>query len=203
MIAPVFAPVCEYDDKTHSYYINGRRVPSATQIVAGLGLIDTSRFTAYARDRGKAIHAAIASHIAGSLVLSGLACEHRPFVEAAISFLEISNAKIEVYETPVYNIGLGYAGTPDLVGEFFGDPGLPDWKTGSVDERVVGIQTALYDLALPPARSRRRRMAVQLSKTGKYKLFDLTGRAGSRIDYQRATAAVDLYREFIFKEESK
>lgn len=191
---------CSFDPEKHEYRINGKLVPGVTQIIVGLGLVDTRYFTQAARDRGSAIHKAIEYHLDGDLHWPSVAEEFKPYVEAAILFVDDSKAKVESVETPLFNEVLGYGGMPDLIGTFFGDPGIPDWKTGGVDREAAGIQTALYDMAVSRAGSgQRRRFAIQLKKTGKYLLWDLSGRRGSRIDYQRATASVDLYRQFCFK----
>lgn len=186
----------------HSYAYDERPVPGVSEVIGGLGLVETGYFTEWGRERGKAVHLAIEHYLCGDgLDWSSVDERIKGYVDAAVSFL--SDAKIVAgpgtfVEIPIWHPLLGYAGMPDLVCEAFGDLCVPDFKSGGLG--VAGIQTALYELAARIAYPTqgdkpRRRMAIQLFETGRYKKVDLQ----DGFDYPRARAAVDLYRTYIFK----
>jgi hypothetical protein len=190
-------PGLTFDPEAHVYRMNGKRVPNVTTILSDLHLVDHSHVPESARERGTAVHAAIHYWLEGDLDESSLTDEIAPYFRAAIAFLEDSKAKIGGSEIRVYHPEARYAGTLDALGEFFGDPGIADWKSGALGE-TIGLQTAAYDLALggPP----RRRFGVQLRDDGTYRLADLSKRPEAARDRARFLAAVDLHRTFIFKE---
>ena len=189
-----------FEREAHVYRLDGRHVPHVTGILTGLGLVDGVRhFTEESRRRGQAIHAAIHYHLEGDLDWASVAERFKPYVEGAIRFLDDSKAVVEASEVlVVHEQPPVFAGTADVLGTFFGEPGIPDWKSGGLGE-VAGLQTAGYDLAV--GGDRRRRFGVQLFETGRYKLHDLSARENARHDYGRFLAAADLYTAFIWKGE--
>jgi hypothetical protein len=82
--------------------------------------------------------------------------------------------------------------------EAFGEPAIPDWKSGGIGE-AAGVQTAFYEMAarvaypLPGKGQMRRRMAIQLFPDGRYKKHDLA----DGFDFHFATSAASLYNRFI------
>jgi hypothetical protein len=196
-----------FDPDRHLYRFKGMPVPSVTQVLVGLRLIDDRYFTQAARDRGNAVHAAVQFWLEGDLDWSTVDPEIRPYVDAAILFLDDSHARNVTSERRVYHPSARYAGTLDADGEFFGDPGIVDWKSGAAGD-TVGLQTSGYEMAVEQevglARGAyRRRFAVQLRKNGTYKAHDLSdvkARPEALRDRQRFLSAVDLFRTFAWKE---
>ncbi|MFZ1007701.1 MAG: hypothetical protein WAN65_12745, partial [Candidatus Sulfotelmatobacter sp.] len=48
--------IVEFDPSTHTYYLDGERVPSVTQILAESGLVDAGWYTEWSRERGSFVH---------------------------------------------------------------------------------------------------------------------------------------------------
>lgn len=183
-----------FREEDHSYWRNGQRVPSVTQILAGLGLIDSRHFTEESRVRGKAVHAAVHYHLEGDLDWSSVDERIKGYLEAAITFLEDSRFEALAVEQRVWHLTYPiYAGTGDAFGILpaRSQDTVADWKSGAIEE-VHGLQTALYDIAR--GGPRRRRIGVQLRPDGKYRKRDFE----DRWDYDRALSAADLYTKFIF-----
>lgn len=184
-------------DGGHRYWLNGQRVPGVTEILDGLGFIDTRWFTEESRRRGTAVHAAVHYYLEGDLHWPSVDERIKGYVEAAIAFLDDSKFEaVEVEKRVLHQGAPVYAGTLDVVGRFAGVECVADWKSGAFSV-VTGLQIAAYDLAL--GGKRRRRIGVQIRDNGKYRKTDFDDRR----DYQRFQAAADLYTHFIFDTKQK
>lgn len=181
----------------HAYLLEGRRVPGATEILDGLGLIDTRWFTEESRIRGQAIHMAVHYYLEGTLEWGSVDERIKGWVDAALLLISDSACETRLVEHRVYHPGPPeFCGTLDWAGLWLRKDALIDWKSGLLLP-ATGLQTALYDLGL--GGPRRRRMAVQLKPTGKYVKHDLDDRK----DYPRALAAADLYTRYLFDEKGR
>lgn len=184
-------------DGGHRYWLDGRRVPGVTEILDGLGFIETRWFTDESRRRGTAVHLAIHYHLEKDLDWTRLDERIKGYVEAAIAFLD--DSKFEAVETEKRVLHEGapsFAGTLDVLGKFNGSECVADWKSGAFS-KVTGLQIAAYDLAL--GGKRRRRVGIQIRDNGKYRKTDFDDRR----DYQRFQAAADLFTHFIFNPKEK
>ncbi len=191
----------ELDLEDHTYRFDGEIVPGMSEICASLGIVDRSHFTDYGRERGTAVHQALQFHMEGGVDWSTVEERVKPYVDGALLFL--SDAKVVIgpgthVERPLFHPLFRCAGTPDLVCEAFGEPCVPDWKSGGIGE-AAGLITAGYEsmarIAYPlsgKARTRRR-MAIQLLPTGKYRKTDFQ----EGFDYSHFQSAVSLYNRFI------
>jgi hypothetical protein len=185
-------------DGGHRYWRDGVRVPGVTEILDGLGLIDTRWFTEESRRRGAAVHAAIHFYLERDLHWPSVDERIRGYVEAAIAFLEDSKFEAVEVEKRVLHEGVPtFAGTLDVAGKFGGVETVADWKSGAFSA-VTGMQIAAYDIALGGPK-RRRRIGVQIRDNGKYRKTDFDDRR----DYQRFMSAADLYTHFIFNTKQK
>lgn len=196
----------ELDEEGHLYRLNGSRVPSVTQMIGALNLVETRWFTEDARRRGQHVHAAVHLWIQDDLKWESVWPPWAGHVRAAIKFLEDARVDPKTLQTEV-RVGhevLGYAGTADVFGVLFGDECVPDWKSGAIGEGT-GIQTALYDIANPlPDGRRRRRMGIQLRENGTYRMVNLDRELDPQgLDYRRALTIVDLYKRFLWKRDLK
>jgi hypothetical protein len=191
----------ELDLEDHVYRMDGAIVPGMSEITTALGIVDRSYFTDYGRERGTAVHTALEYHLGGGLDWASVDERVKPYVEGAILFLD--DAKVKPgpgthVERPLFHPLYRCAGTPDLVCEAFGEPCVPDWKSGGIGE-AAGLITAGYEsmarIAYPLTGkgATRRRMAIQLLPTGKYRKTDF--RDG--FDYAYFQSAVSLYNKFI------
>ncbi len=160
-----------FDDATHTYKIDGRALPSVTEILRAEGFIDTAFFSDFGRERGKLAHLAIHLHDAGELDEDSLDPVLRPYLDAWIKFKADTGCTILESEQPCADQFGRYAGTPDKIVLLDGKPTLLDIKTG-----VVSPWVRLQLCAYCEAKGIYRRAAVQLCEDGTYKLHHYTDR---------------------------
>lgn len=141
-------PVVEFDEAAHAYKVNGRPVPSVTQVITrtiGSGF-EAIRDPAYYKQRGRAVHAC------GAFKAAGVEFEHDPaidgWVQALHKFWREVQPKPILWETPLGSARYLFAGTPDLLA----DMGvvrylLADYK-GSLSPHRCRIQLGGYSIAL-------------------------------------------------------
>lgn len=186
-----------FDAATHTYTLDGRVVPSVTQVLADT-VIDTTWFTEASRLRGSAVHVACHYDDEGDLKMETLPSSLLGYLDAWRSFRKDSRVEILAVERRVFSKRFFYAGTLDRIVRF---PGMKpntveiiDIKTGLPD-RAAGLQMAAYSHALleeetfPWVISPVRR-AVQLFDDGRYKVHpyaDLN-------DFTTFTACLAVYR---------
>jgi len=203
----------EFDATTHEYRIAGRRVPSVTEVLENVGLIDYSYIPwptrQMALERGRLVHEAISLHFADELdedaaEESGIL----PYVRAAQSALRVLSIRPPLsYEQRVYHPELDYAGTLDLLANAqHGSAGMiVDWKTTQA-EYWVRFQLAAYAAALTASdkangRSRGhwggaliRRICVELHPDATFRIFEVPAADWHR-DFQAFCAALTIWRE--------
>lgn len=186
----------EFEPVTHTYRVDGRRVPSVTQVLASQN--DWSHINALVLEAkaqlGRDVHHALHLLAHGHLDWRSLDGAVAPYVRSGQRFLhEYGRGGITVLgaEVPVASRTLGVAGTLDLYGHATLDDGPPtrsrwrtyevfvDWKIAEVMPSTVGAQLAayqkLYDETFRPrskARFATKRLCVRLSPDG-YKVARL------------------------------
>ena len=176
----------EYDEAQHRYLVDGRPVPSVTQLVAPLGpdldepddllegVLDA------ATDRGATMHAYIEHRLLGGEPEDfELPSMYLPYADAVELFLSEHRVTPIAIETP-----LGseiYAGTPDLICEFDGVTTLLDWKfVAQISKSKVGAQLGGYrELCFRNGIFPEAMYAVQFLKAGIYRLYPV-GPDGAR-----------------------
>jgi len=146
-----------FDKESHAYYLDGRRVPSVTQVLTAAHLIDYTFLPEYVRDnaldRGTKVHAATRAYdeITGNEVVPlqdldwpDLPDSVRPYLEAYISFRIATGFVPLENELRGYISGIDVAGTLDLIGK------MPDGRLLLIDHKSGGhqpsaaLQTAPY-----------------------------------------------------------
>lgn len=175
----------KFDPAKHEYLVDGKAVPSVTQIVAPLGADydDMDELTELAVDaaaeRGTVMHAYIEHRLQGGAREDfELPDEYGIWADGADLLLEEHRIEPLMIEQP-----LGcedYAGTPDLVCNFDGQLAILDWKfVSTVAKSKVGAQLAGYAKLLfrsevfPDLLA-----AVQFLQDGTYRLYKV-GIAGA------------------------
>lgn len=136
----------EFDAGTHTYMLNGVRVPSVTQILAPLedfSMVPPDVLEA-ARIRGQHVHEACDLFDRDELDWQSLDLALVPYVEAWRNFICESGAVVIASETRVVHEQLGYAGSPDKVLSWGKREVIPDIKATAIVPRTVGAQTAAY-----------------------------------------------------------
>lgn len=136
-----------FDPIKHEYTRDGVRVPSVTQILADVGLIDGRWFTEGAALRGTYVAQAVAWDMRGELDYDALDDALRPYVDAAREFRTKVNFVPTLVEHPVYCEAWNYAGTLDAAGPWSDGEILIDWKCGAY-AHWHPIQTKAYAIAL-------------------------------------------------------
>lgn len=168
------------DKVTHTYTLDGRPIRSVTQILADVGIIDTTWYTPEAALRGKYVHEATHYSDEGALDLATLDPKLVPYVQAWIDFRKMTGFKPLLIEQEIWH-SCGYAGTLDRAGFLNGRFLVIDIKSGSLPS-WAGLQTSGYEFGLVErilakeidAPMPQGRMAVQLTKEGKYKVKEYT-----------------------------
>lgn len=144
--------VLQFDEAAHRYSVNGKIIPSVTQIISAVGLYEfdfVSRQTlAIAAERGRIVHTYIEWHEQGLLDESSIDPDLAGYFEAYLAAKaagDIPDAPTAIEER-VFSEKYQYAGTLDLL---FGEYWIHDHKTG-VESPVHCLQLSGYWLAKHP-----------------------------------------------------
>jgi len=168
-----------FDPAEHAYYLDGRRLPSVTQILQAAALgTDYSMvppaILEHKRQVGVAVHAACRMVDEDDLDETTIADEIRPYVDGYRAFITDTGFRAMGTELALYDDVLGYAGTPDVWGDLNGRFALLDRKTlWTLDVPTAALQAAGYAPlieALEPAWRGAERFALHLQRTGRYRL---------------------------------
>ena len=182
-------PALTFDPETHTYWLGERKIPSVTQVLQSVGVINTDYFTEEAAWRGSVVHKCCELDDENDLDETSVPEEAKGYLDAWRLFKQqVLLGPFEAIEEPV--CGRDYAGTPDRTGNL-DVPLFLDIKTGSILP-WVGIQLAAYgQLVCSPALPFRR-IAVRLDKTGKYNLREFPIRE-RRADLHIFNAALSIH----------
>jgi hypothetical protein len=158
----------DFDEATHTYAVAGRVLPSVTQILKAVGIIDDSYYAPGSDERGTAIHLACQLDDEGDLDESTLDPAIRPYLNAWREFrATLDNHDLMRIEQRLADPVLGFAGTIDRIVPFNAIRAeIIDIKSGA-PEPWHAIQLAAYQLL---AKTTGKRTAVYLSADGTYKL---------------------------------
>lgn len=184
----------EFDSETHTYTLNGERVPSVTQVLAPLedySMVPRDVLEA-ARIFGQHVHEACDLFDRDELDWSSLDPELVPYVEAWAQFLEQSGAVVIASEVRVAHEQLGYAGSPDKVLAWGKRLVIPDLKATAVVPPTVGLQTAAYAKAYQAMHGGREpsRYCIHLQPGGKYRSHPRTDPS----DWSYFLSALNCYK---------
>lgn len=133
-----------FDPGEHTYEADGVVYPSVTQILQGVGIIDTRWYKPGSAEKGAAKHKLFEQYLKKTLDWSTLTDEALALIEQYQNFLTNETAEILCIEKARYSKELGYAGTPDLVyRDKDGKVIVLDIKTGA-PEKWHALQLAAY-----------------------------------------------------------
>ena len=156
-----------FDEAAHEYRVDGRRVPSVTQLLTGAGLIDTTWFHEDAAWRGSVVHRICQFDDEGCLKEASVDPRAAGFLAGWRAAKQQFGFRITEIEAPRFHPTLLYAGTPDRVVILStGEPAIVDLKTGSA-AKWHALQLAGYVNFFPSPR-RYRRFTVRLSAEGRF-----------------------------------
>jgi hypothetical protein len=136
----------EFEQEGHVYRLDGKPVPSVTQILAPLedfSMVPRDVLEA-ARIFGQHVHEACDLFNRGELDWDSLDPSLVPYVCAWKQFIDDSGAIVVASELRVAHKKLGYAGSPDCVLAWRSRVVVPDIKATAVVPRTVGAQTSAY-----------------------------------------------------------
>ena len=191
----------DYDPTRHEYRVDGKLVPSVTQLVAPLGQdYDepddmTESVLDAATERGTTMHEYLAWRLnGGTREEFELPDIYEPYADAVELFLYEHDICPFAIETPVCGAwrGVTYAGTPDLVGEFDGILSILDYKfVSQIAKSKVGAQLHGYRVlceqnGVYPGDL----YAVQFLNTGDYRLYCVGAGAADSLN-----ACVEIYAQ--------
>lgn len=178
-----------FDPETHIYQYKNKVVPSVTQILQAVGIIDYSRIDnnilETAMQRGKDVHLATQFLDENDLNWATVGEDIKGYVTAYQKFIEISGFKPEKIETAVVHLEYKYAGTLDRVGTLDGHSVILDIKTGSMPA-WTGIQLAAYAACLSGSYQR---VGLQLNQDGTFKITTFT----NPNDFNLFLSALSIY----------
>lgn len=117
-----FSPDIYFDEAEHIYMVDGKNVPSVTEVLAplhrGYGKINAS-ILEYAANRGKAVHSALEVYdLGGELEATP---ETAPYIQAYLEWEQVYRPQWLGVEQIVYHPEYGYIGTLDRAGILNGE----------------------------------------------------------------------------------
>ena len=208
-----------FDVETHTYRLDGRRLPSVTGAIRAAGFLDDLTWfgSAAALRRGRIVHA-LAAAVDDLGWTDPLRCPALPvgytsapreivvlradgrlaaacpselvgYFRGYVAFRQMYRGRWSAVERPIARGDLGYAGTPDRIGILNGRPAVLEIKTGTASG-WHGYQLAAYDM-LDPLPFERLRVAVYLPGDGTYKLRTYAD-GNDRICFLRSLARVGV-----------
>ncbi len=175
----------EYDDKTHTYYLDGSEIKSVTQLLQDVGLMSSKFFTEEGANNGKRRHAVTELYDKEVLDWESVLEEDLPYLQAWIYFKKDYNVKIQAIEQRIYHPLLGYAGTIDRLAEVKNVPTVIDIKTGAKNKDNE-LQLILYGLMVENTGQKPNLMTVYIKKNGKYSVEEY--------DYKNERIAMSVIR---------
>jgi len=164
----------QFNKDTHTYLLNGIKVPSVTEIIKFSGLYDSGncpeKLLNFGKERGTAIHLACEYLDKGILNI----CPEmiKPYLNAWVSFKELYKPEILCIEKIVYSEKLGYAGTLDRLVKINDRISILDIKSSFHKSNKYQLSAYLEAYNENNLIKADRRMVVELSKTGKFKVYD-------------------------------
>lgn len=177
--APVASPsILTFEEDGHIYRLAGREIPSVTTIIREIyGDLVWPWRSEFALERGRRVHQAVHYYLLGDLDVKSLSEYIAGYVAAAIRFLTDTGFEVQRTEHRMYSAVYDVAGTLDLVGMLDRKSTLADFKTGEPGW-ATGVQTAAYTALWQEETGEviRRRVGVQLSEDGSYKLINYASR---------------------------
>ena len=163
----------QMDEATHTYAIDGERIPSVTQVLSDL--LPRSHYPdEWYLQRGSAVHACAA------MIAQGLEFDYDPRIEPQVrsirQFFAEMQPEVLTAEHAVHSRKHGYAGTLDLLATLRDKLTLVDYKAS--ESKHTPYQMAAYAIAYAESHDTtepRWGITVELPSTGKYRLhtYDL------------------------------
>lgn len=182
-----------FNAESHTYTLDGRALPSVTQVLDPLNELDgvPRDVLAAATEFGTHVHLACDLHDAGRLDRAALDPALEPYLCAWERFLAEADACVIESELRVHH-PLGFAGTVDKIIMWRGKHHVLDIKSGTTVPRTWRPQTAAYREAVLQQRlaCSTVRYCVHLRGDGTYVLH----KSNDPADWSVFVSALNLYR---------
>lgn len=185
-------PTCTFSPEPHEYRIDGRIVPSVTQIIGDV--LPGWKAPQWYLERGRANHACYALLAQGTAFLPDPVCEG--FIAAWRKWAEHVRLEPLVIEHPVYSLRYRFAGTLDLIGIVQGNPMIVDYK-GTLDARAKW-QIAAYSIAEAETSGKRAfnvGVGVELRENGTFRMSEIYDLHRPRQEVLALLSAFNMRRE--------
>ena len=184
----------EFEAKSHVYRINGQPIPSVTQVLEDVGIIDYSYIPGNTRemalDRGRDVHLATAFDDEGDLDEAGF--PFMPYVQAWRNFRAATGFEPDAIEQRGFNRDHNFAGTIDRLGRMGdGTVAIIDLKCGQA-QKWVALQIGAYCSFLPDPRVYRR-LCVELHPNETFSVFEFKSSLWKH-DFNLFLTALTVYR---------
>ena len=133
----------KFDEVNHTYTLNGRRLPSVTEVIRS-NFGDPFNSREWYMQRGKALHKAIELLCQNKLDWSSVHPEVLPRLKSFENFIKDTNSEVLQNEIRTYSKRLQFAGTTDAVIRMDDIMYLVDFKSSITPE--VDIQLGGYSI---------------------------------------------------------
>lgn len=184
----------QFDEATHTYTLDGKKLPSVTHIIRYLAVDKANNAdpnaAEIARKRGTLVHQETMLFDYTNSFSSDIDSDCAPYLEAYVQFVRDYRPGWELIEHQMGNATLGFAGTLDRFGVIDDKWCILDIKTSyKVDIPSLSAQlTAYHDLLLYEQfekleNANIRHLGLQLMRTGKYRLYETDCEKGSDLFY--------------------
>lgn len=185
-----------FDPVAHRYTVDGRVLPSVTQVLELAGLVDKSWFTDFGRDRGHYAHQMLELDDLGDLDEASIDPQLVPYRSAYHACCAQGRAAWTHVEHRMADATVGVAGTADRIGQFADALTIADIKTGHPEDYIaiqLGGYAYLAELtgAIPSAK-RVKRIGIFIRSDGSYRVIEYADR--SDLDVFRAALTVAQWR---------
>lgn len=161
----------EFDPVEHRYSIDGKTIPSVTQVIADVVGSGFEFVSDWHKQRGVALHAC------APFVARGEDFNYDPRLEGKIQALRkfFAEVKPEIkgMEEPLFSKIHGLAGRPDFIAKIACLNCIGDWKSSLDTIRLtlqLGGYSLLYQSDMPQGKVINYGVGVELKDNGKYKL---------------------------------
>jgi hypothetical protein len=182
-----------FSEPSHSYFLDGVRVPSVTQLLQLGGYVTPGAwFSEKAAQRGTEVHRLTADFDLGALTLEDHDSLYAGYLEAHVKAMKVINPVWEHIEQAFVHPGHKVAGRPDRVGRIYGAMSVCDLKTGGPADwhpLQLALQCVIVADTVNLPAEEIHRYAIYLSRTGSYRVQ----RHEDRRDFDRA---YELLRRF-------
>lgn len=166
-------PEIQFIPETHTYIVDGKEIPSVSQILQKTGISDISgippEVLEKARMFGSSVHKFCELSDKGELDQYEIQPEVMLCLMSWERFKAENDVEIIEIEKPYYS-HLGYCGTIDRLAKVGGKLTVIDIKTSSSVQKSAAIQLAAYSLFF--IEERVSRMVVHLDNEGGYKILN-------------------------------